>query len=45
MLRAVMHKAEQAFYAELDRYTLADLLRNRTQLVKLLRSADRTGEP
>jgi Rrf2 family nitric oxide-sensitive transcriptional repressor len=40
LLRGALRRAEEAFYAELDRYTLADLLVNRSQLVKLLGSAN-----
>ncbi len=36
-LRRALQKAEAAFYAELDDCTLADLLENRPQLVRLLR--------
>jgi Rrf2 family transcriptional regulator, nitric oxide-sensitive transcriptional repressor len=35
-LRGVLGEAFDAFYATLDRYTLADLVRNRAQLVQLL---------
>lgn len=37
-LRQVLQNAENAFYAQLDQHTLADLLENRPQLVSLLRS-------
>jgi Rrf2 family nitric oxide-sensitive transcriptional repressor len=43
-LRGAFRRAEEAFFAELDRYTLADLLRNRGQLVKLLRPSERRRE-
>ena len=36
-LRGALKRAEDAFYAELDRYTLADMLANRPQLLRLLR--------
>jgi Rrf2 family nitric oxide-sensitive transcriptional repressor len=36
-LRHVLKEAEDAFYATLDRYTLADVVENRQQLVRLLR--------
>lgn len=35
-LRGVLSEAEQAFYAVLDRTTLADVVRNRTQLAHIL---------
>jgi Rrf2 family nitric oxide-sensitive transcriptional repressor len=35
-LRGVMHEAIQAFYRVLDRYTLADLVRNRAALAQVL---------
>jgi len=38
-LREAFLKAEQAFYAVLDTYTLADLIVNRTALVRMLRIA------
>jgi Rrf2 family nitric oxide-sensitive transcriptional repressor len=44
VLRGAFQRAEEAFFAELDRYTLADLLRNRTQLVRLLRPSERRRE-
>jgi len=37
LLRGAFEKAVQAFYAVLDTYTLADLLENRSALVRLLR--------
>jgi Rrf2 family nitric oxide-sensitive transcriptional repressor len=40
-LRGALQRAEEAFYRELDRYTLEDLLRNREQLVKLLHPLER----
>ncbi|HVJ89235.1 MAG TPA: Rrf2 family transcriptional regulator [Labilithrix sp.] len=39
-LRRALEQAEKAFYAELDGWTLADLVENRPQLVRLLRSAE-----
>ncbi len=38
-LRRAFNKAEQAFYAVLDTYTLADLIENRAAIVRLLHSA------
>lgn len=38
-LRGVMKEAVDAFYATLDRYTLADLVRNRAALVRILHLA------
>lgn len=38
-LRRAFEKAQDAFFAELDRYTLADVLQSRPQLVRLLRIA------
>lgn len=38
-LRHALREAEDAFYATLDRYTLADVVANRTQLLRLLRAA------
>ena len=35
-LKQVLYQAEQAFYAELDRYTLADLLQDRSTLVQII---------
>lgn len=35
-LRGALYEARSAFFAVLDRYTLADLLQNREQLVQLL---------
>ncbi|MFJ3055439.1 Rrf2 family transcriptional regulator [Herbaspirillum sp. NPDC087042] len=35
-LKAVLRKAAEAFYAVLDEYTLADLVRNRTVLAQIL---------
>lgn len=35
-LRGVLHEAVNAFYAVLERYTLADLVRNRSALAKVL---------
>ncbi len=35
-LRPVLHEAVEAFYAVLDRYTLADLARNRQSLASIL---------
>ncbi len=40
-LRNVLARAEAAFYRELDGWTLADLLRNSSQLVQLLRPRGR----
>ncbi len=37
-LRGMFAEAEEAFYAVLDRYTLADVVQNRPQLVQLLRA-------
>jgi Rrf2 family transcriptional regulator, nitric oxide-sensitive transcriptional repressor len=34
-LKSVLHEAQQAFLAVLDRYTLADLLRNKSDLYSL----------
>lgn len=39
-LRRALERAEKAFFAELDRCTLADLLENRSQLVSLMRGAN-----
>lgn len=39
LLRSAFHKAEQAFYAVLDTYTLADLIAKRVSLKRLLRVA------
>jgi Rrf2 family transcriptional regulator, nitric oxide-sensitive transcriptional repressor len=36
-LKAVLKEAANAFYAVLDKYTLADLMRNRTMLAQILR--------
>mgnify|MGYP000181248711 CR=1 FL=1 len=36
-LRHALKEAESAFYAVLDRYTLADVIENRPQLARLLR--------
>lgn len=38
-LRGALHEARQAFLAVLDRYSLADLLRRRTELATLLHAA------
>ena len=38
-LRSAFHKAEQAFFAVLDTYTLADLIGNRADLQRMLRVA------
>jgi Rrf2 family nitric oxide-sensitive transcriptional repressor len=38
-LRHVLREAEDAFYATLDRYTLADVVENKQQLMRLLRGA------
>jgi Rrf2 family transcriptional regulator, nitric oxide-sensitive transcriptional repressor len=38
-LRSAFHKAEQAFYAVLDTYTLADLIENRAAMTRLLHIA------
>jgi Rrf2 family nitric oxide-sensitive transcriptional repressor len=38
LLRGAFQKAAQAFYAVLDTYTLADLIANRTALVRTLHS-------
>lgn len=38
-LKRALQRAERAFYEELDRCTLADLIDNRPQLVRLLRLA------
>lgn len=35
-LRTVLFEAREAFFAALDRYTLADVVHNRSQLVELL---------
>jgi Rrf2 family transcriptional regulator, nitric oxide-sensitive transcriptional repressor len=35
-LRGAFKRAEEAFLAELDRYTLAEMIENRPQLVRLL---------
>lgn len=35
-LRSILESATEAFFAELDRYTLADLLENRDELAPLL---------
>ena len=43
-LRHALKKAEDAFYAELDRYTLADVIENRPQLVRLLRVPPATAK-
>ncbi|MGB5396512.1 MAG: Rrf2 family transcriptional regulator [Gammaproteobacteria bacterium] len=39
VLRSAFYKAQQAFYAVLDTYTLADLIVNRKSLHKMLRIA------
>ncbi len=39
LLRGAFQKAAQAFYAVLDTYTLADLIVNRTALLRTLHSA------
>ncbi len=39
LLRGAFQKAAQAFYSVLDTYTLADLIVNRTALVRTLHSA------
>ena len=41
-LRHAFAEAEEAFYEILDRYTLADVLHNRPQLVQLLRGGRRS---
>jgi len=41
-LRHALKEAEGAFYATLDRYTLADVVENRPQLVRLLRGTPAT---
>jgi Rrf2 family transcriptional regulator, nitric oxide-sensitive transcriptional repressor len=43
LLRDAVGRAEQAFFAELDGYTLEDLLPQRAQLVKLLRRSERAA--
>lgn len=43
-LRGVLGEAVDAFYAVLDRYTLADLVRNRKQLASIL-FVDRPARP
>jgi Rrf2 family nitric oxide-sensitive transcriptional repressor len=42
-LRGVLNEALTAFYAVLDRYTLADLVANRVQLQKLLLDDERAA--
>jgi Rrf2 family nitric oxide-sensitive transcriptional repressor len=41
-LRGVFAEAQEAFYAILDRYSLADVIQNRSQLVQLLRVGRRS---
>lgn len=36
LLRRAIHRAQEAFYQELDTYTLADLLENQPRLVQLM---------
>ncbi len=42
-LKRVLKRAEEAFFAELDQVTLADMLENRPQLVRLLSPQARTA--
>ncbi len=42
-LEGVLHEALRAFYAVLDRYTLADLAVNRRQLARILRFSPRVA--
>ena len=39
LLKGVFRKAAEAFFAELDRYTLADLLRPAARLTRILHPA------
>ena len=43
ILKGVLYQARDAFFASLDRHTLADLLRNKNQLVRVLRKASLTA--
>ena len=43
ILRVALEDAATAFFASLDRYTLADLTGNRPRLVKLLKKASTSG--
>lgn len=44
-LRTALRRAVDAFYAELDRYTLEDLVHNRTALSKVLMIKDVSARP